>query len=166
MRVRLVLVLLLAALGAVALAGCGGAQEASPLPETVEGTVPTEEETTAETETAETETGETETTETETTETETAETETTETETTGGDDEGNPDAGTAVFKQNCGSCHTLEAAGTEGNIGPNLDESKPSYDKAVDRITNGKGGMPPFKGQLSEQQIKDVAAYIVESTKG
>jgi mono/diheme cytochrome c family protein len=30
----------------------------------------------------------------------------------------------------------------------------------VDRVTNGKGVMPSFKGQLSEKQIEDVAAYV------
>jgi mono/diheme cytochrome c family protein len=27
-------------------------------------------------------------------------------------------------------------------------------------VTNGGGGMPSFKGQLSEQQIRDVAAFV------
>jgi mono/diheme cytochrome c family protein len=27
-------------------------------------------------------------------------------------------------------------------------------------VTNGGGGMPPFSGQLSEQQIRDVAAFV------
>ena len=31
----------------------------------------------------------------------------------------------------------------------------------VDRVTNGKGAMPPFEGELTEQQIADVAAYVV-----
>ena len=50
-------------------------------------------------------------------------------------------------------------ARTEVSV-PNLDEAKPPYDLVVDRVTNGKGVMPPFKGQLSEQQIQDVAAYV------
>ena len=29
--------------------------------------------------------------------------------------------GAQVFKSNCGSCHTLSAAGTSGQVGPNLD---------------------------------------------
>ena len=36
----------------------------------------------------------------------------------------------------------------------------PPYDKVIDRATNGKGVMPPFKDSLSEQQIQDVAAYV------
>src|ERR1700760_4961556 len=30
--------------------------------------------------------------------------------------------GQALFETNCGPCHTLYAAGTDGNYGPNLDE--------------------------------------------
>jgi len=60
----------------------------------------------------------------------------------------------------CGGCHTLADAGTSGNVGPNLDEAKPSKALAVDRVTNGKGPMPPFKGQLSPAQIQAVATYV------
>jgi mono/diheme cytochrome c family protein len=80
---------------------------------------------------------------------------------------GNAAAGKAVFASaGCGGCHTLAAAGSSGAVGPNLDEAKPSFDLVVERVTNGKPPMPSFKGQLSEQQIKDVAAFVSESTKG
>ena len=36
----------------------------------------------------------------------------------------------------------------------------------VDRVTNGAGAMPAFGDQLDEQQIQDVAAYVVDSTQG
>ena len=36
----------------------------------------------------------------------------------------------------------------------------------IDRVTHGKGVMPSFAGQLSEKQIQDVAAYVVDSTQG
>jgi cbb3-type cytochrome c oxidase subunit III len=38
---------------------------------------------------------------------------------------GQPDtqAGAVLFKSTCGSCHTLQAAGTTGTIGPNLDDA-------------------------------------------
>jgi mono/diheme cytochrome c family protein len=51
-------------------------------------------------------------------------------------------------------------------VGPNLDDAKPSYELVVDRVTNGMGAMPAFAGQLSEQQIQDVAAYVVQATGG
>jgi mono/diheme cytochrome c family protein len=80
---------------------------------------------------------------------------------------GDPAAGRDVFiSTGCGSCHTLDDAGTTGTIGPNLDESAPSLALAADRIANGRGGMPPYKEQLTDQQIADVAAYIVDATGG
>ena len=85
----------------------------------------------------------------------------------GGDATGDPAAGEAVFASaGCGGCHTLEAAGSTGAVGPNLDDSKPAAALVVERVTNGSGVMPPFGDQLDEQQIQDVAAYVVASTQG
>jgi len=78
--------------------------------------------------------------------------------------EGDAAAGEAVFKTNCGGCHTLAAAGTSGNVGPNLDDSKPSTELVVTRVTLGKGNMPVLG--LEPQQIADVAAYVTQSTGG
>ena len=73
-------------------------------------------------------------------------------------------AGAKVFASaGCGSCHTLSAAKASGQVGPNLDEAKPGYDVVLAKVTNGGGGMPSFGGQLSEQQIRDVAAYVATS---
>lgn len=84
--------------------------------------------------------------------------------TTGGG-EGDAAAGAAVFSANCASCHTLAAAGSNGMVGPNLDEAMPSYDLVMERVTNGQGAMPAFgtSGMLTETQIKDVAAYVSEN---
>ena len=71
--------------------------------------------------------------------------------------------GKSIFTTNCGSCHTLADAGTTGTVGPNLDQSKPSKSLAVDRVTSGKGAMPPFKGTLSDAQIQAVADYVSSS---
>lgn len=80
---------------------------------------------------------------------------------------GDAAAGKAVFASaGCGGCHTLEAAGASGAVGPNLDEAKPDAKLVVERVTNGSGAMPAFKGQLSGQEIQDVAAYVVASTHG
>jgi mono/diheme cytochrome c family protein len=81
--------------------------------------------------------------------------------------EGDAEAGEAVFESaGCGSCHALEAAGSSGEVGPSLDEAKPDLDLVIDRVTNGAGVMPSFKGQLDEKQIQDVAAYVVASAQG
>ncbi|HEY8407271.1 MAG TPA: c-type cytochrome [Gaiellaceae bacterium] len=80
---------------------------------------------------------------------------------------GNPTAGAAIFqKSGCISCHTLAAAHSTGTVGPNLDQAKPDYRLATARVTLGKGVMPSFKGQLSDQQIADVASYVVKSSGG
>jgi quinol-cytochrome oxidoreductase complex cytochrome b subunit len=71
-----------------------------------------------------------------------------------------------VQAQPCGSCHTLKAMGWGGNIGPNLDSKKPDYTLAVDRLTNGRGAMPSFKGSLTPVQLKCVATVIATLTKG
>ena len=74
---------------------------------------------------------------------------------------GDAAAGKQVFESaGCTACHTLADAGSTGAVGPNLDEAKPPASLVVDRVTNGKGAMPSFKGQLTETQIQDVAAYV------
>jgi mono/diheme cytochrome c family protein len=72
--------------------------------------------------------------------------------------------GRAVFTSaGCGGCHTLRAAGAGGQIGPNLDRLRPAYATVLAKVEGGGGGMPSFRGQLSAQQIKDVAAYVATS---
>jgi mono/diheme cytochrome c family protein len=116
-------------------AGCGGGETVEAQPQTVEGKVPAQK------------------------------TETTRT-TPRSKQKGNATAGKEIFASaGCGGCHTLSDAGTSGTVGPNLDEAKPSYDLAVDRVTNGQGAMPSFKGRLSQKQIQDVATYV-SSTAG
>lgn len=69
--------------------------------------------------------------------------------------------GKSIFASaGCAGCHTLADAGSNGTVGPNLDDAKPSKELAIDRVTNGQGGMPSFKGQLSEKQIEAVAEYV------
>ena len=151
-RTAFLFVLVVAAIGGVALAGCGQEQDQTATPDTVVGDTTT------------TETTETETTETDETETETTETDETETETTATTPavEGDPAAGKQVFlgASACGGCHTLADAGTSGAVGPNLDDAQPSEELVLDRVTNGQGGMPSFSSTLNEQQIADVAAYV------
>ena len=88
--------------------------------------------------------------------------------TTGGGGGGSSTAeGKQIFASaGCGACHALKAANSSGNVGPNLDEAKPSMDKVVERVTNGKPPMPAFKGQLSDAQIQAVAQFVTSSTRG
>jgi mono/diheme cytochrome c family protein len=139
-RAPIALALLLALAVGLLAAGCGSGEQATPTPETVIGDVPTTEETTP------------------------------------GDLpalalEGNAEAGADVYASaGCGGCHTLSAAGSSGSVGPNLDDSKPSVELTVERVTKGQGGMPAFSkaegGSLEDQQIADVAAFVVESAGG
>jgi len=71
-----------------------------------------------------------------------------------------PTDGESIFKANCAACHTLADAGTTGNVGPNLDEVKPTHDKVVTQVTNGGGAMPAFKDSLDAAQINAVADYV------
>lgn len=69
--------------------------------------------------------------------------------------------GKAIFSSaGCAACHTLKDAGASGAVGPNLDEAKPSKELVTTRVTNGMGAMPPFKGQLKDDQIAAVADYV------
>jgi mono/diheme cytochrome c family protein len=79
---------------------------------------------------------------------------------------GDADAGKQVFSDNCTTCHGADGLG--GNGGPNLKTVADAGDlKAVTRqVTDGGGGMPAFKGQLDDQQIADVSAYVVQVIEG
>jgi mono/diheme cytochrome c family protein len=148
---RLALIAVFAAL----LAGCGGAEETSPRPETVEGST---------TQTETTETGQTETGQTE----------------TGDVVEGDPAAGEQVFASNgCGSCHTFEPAGASGTTGPDLDELQDLAEKANqplaefthESIVNPDSyveegfpqGVMPAYDQLSETELNDLVAFLTQT---
>ena len=136
-RLTLLALLALALAVPLGLAACGGGEETTATPETIEGPPPTAATTEEET-----------------------------TEEPGSTVEGDASAGESVYASaGCGGCHTLEAANSSGNVGPNLDDAKPAAGLVVDRVTNGRGAMPAFDGQLSEKQIADVTAYVVESTQ-
>ncbi len=84
----------------------------------------------------------------------------------GGGKGGTNASGAKVFDSaRCGGCHTLSAAKSNGQTGPNLDAAKPSYDAVVRQVSNGGGGMPAFSGRLSTGQIRDVASFVAASTK-
>ena len=71
-----------------------------------------------------------------------------------------PTDGKSIFASTCGGCHTLADAGTSGTVGPNLDQAHPPKALVIDRVTNGKGVMPSFKGSLDPAQIEAVAEYV------
>ena len=67
-------------------------------------------------------------------------------------------------KAQCGACHTLQAAGSEGQIGPSLDALKPQMTQIISAVTNGIGVMQAWEGILTYEEIEAVAYYIFNST--
>ncbi len=75
-------------------------------------------------------------------------------------------AGKEVFSEECSVCHG--ATGHGGNGGPDLRTMPLAKTQAgaEKQVTNGGGGMPAFKGTLSEEEISNVAAYVAEDIVG
>ena len=76
------------------------------------------------------------------------------------------DLGLEVYnnKAQCGTCHVLHAAGSEGQIGPNLDQLKPTMSRIIATVTNGIGVMQAWEGILTHEEIEAVAYYVFNST--
>ena len=64
----------------------------------------------------------------------------------------------------CASCHTLSDAGSEANIGPNLNEIRPDLNRVIIAVTNGIGVMPSFEDILTTDEINSVAHYVYTAT--
>ena len=73
--------------------------------------------------------------------------------------QGDPEQGRAVYANNCSGCHG--ALGTGGNGGPDISTGQ-NRGQVIAQVTNGGGGMPAFKSELTQQQIEDVAAFVTE----
>jgi mono/diheme cytochrome c family protein len=58
-------------------------------------------------------------------------------------------SGQTLFDINCGACHTLTAAGTDGNFGPDLDE-----------LLAGSG---PPSGENAEETIKGIEGRVLNA---
>ena len=67
-------------------------------------------------------------------------------------------------KAQCGACHTLQAAGSDGDIGPNLDQLKTQMPQIIIAVTNGIGMMQAWEGILTYEEIEAVAYYVFNST--
>ena len=77
------------------------------------------------------------------------------------------DLGLEVYnnKAQCGVCHVLQSAGSEGQIGPNLDLLKPTISRIISVVTNGIGVMQAWEGILTQEEIEAAAYYVFNSTK-
>ena len=76
------------------------------------------------------------------------------------------DQGKQIFlgQGNCAACHILKDAKSNGHIGPNLNEIKPSITRVIYVVKNGIGVMPAYDGILSSDEIKAVAKYVSEKS--
>jgi mono/diheme cytochrome c family protein len=84
--------------------------------------------------------------------------------------------GRDLFVQNCGSCHTLDAAGTVGNVGPNLGDIAINEQDVLAAIR--RGGGPHAKGQetgptgtmprnlVTGKDAQDVASFVAANASG
>ena len=72
-------------------------------------------------------------------------------------------AGAQIFvATGCGSCHTLAAAGTDGTVGPNLDEE--AAGRSAEEIRAAIGHHPDdFESQLSDQELETLASFVAEN---
>ena len=81
--------------------------------------------------------------------------------------------GLQLFQINCGACHTLAAAGTDGQVGPNLDELlaggpksasavKGNQARVLQAVQDGIAGRMP-KGILQAAQAKLVAQFVADN---
>ena len=77
--------------------------------------------------------------------------------------------GKDLFANNCGPCHTLAAAGSDGVVGPNLDQLlapggtanyEGSYGRALSAITCGFGNGRMPAGIIQGENAKEVAAFV------
>ena len=77
------------------------------------------------------------------------------------------DLGLEVYnnKAQCSVCHVLQSAGSEGQIGPNLDLLKPTISRIISVVTNCIGVMQAWEGILTHEEIEAVAYYVFNSTK-
>ena len=82
-------------------------------------------------------------------------------------DEAKMKKGLEIFNETagCAACHVLKAAGSVGNIGPNLDTVSMTIESVTDMVTHGLGVMPAFgEGEiLTKEEIEIVSYYVVNA---
>jgi mono/diheme cytochrome c family protein len=74
---------------------------------------------------------------------------------------GDKKAGASVFAAHCESCHGPQGAG--GGVGPSLrgESRRMNFEAVASWIEDPQPPMPKlYPDQLSDQQVRDVAAYV------
>ena len=84
-------------------------------------------------------------------------------------DEAKMKKGLEIFNETagCAACHVLKAAGSVGNIGPNLDTVSMTIESVTDMVTPGLGVMPAFgEGEILTKEEIDIVSYYVVNAAG
>jgi len=78
--------------------------------------------------------------------------------------------GDAADRNNGRQLYEIHCVGCHGETGYSIDPTVPSFasgdvlflmdSELLDRIRDGKDGMPSFRGMLSDNEIRDVIAYL------
>jgi mono/diheme cytochrome c family protein len=75
--------------------------------------------------------------------------------------------GKQIFTQSCGTCHTLGDAGTNGTVGPNLDQLSPDAARVQSAIENGGAGTGAMPANIvTGQEAEAVAEYVASAAGG
>ncbi|CAM3645950.1 c-type cytochrome [Polynucleobacter antarcticus] len=64
----------------------------------------------------------------------------------------------------CAICHTLEAAGAVGAVGPSMNDLQPDAARVMNAIKNGIGQMPAYPN-LTPDQIKILSEYVASASR-
>ena len=69
--------------------------------------------------------------------------------------------GATIYAANCARCHGADGSG--GNVGVKLAgsvvEEFPDVEDQIAVVTDGRGGMPSFGGDLTTEEIEQVVEY-------
>ena len=77
--------------------------------------------------------------------------------------------GAGTFSANCAACHA--GGGNVINPGATLSladlhkNGKDSLETVIYQVTNGKAPMPAFGGRLTDEQITEVAEYVLSQAE-
>ena len=59
----------------------------------------------------------------------------------------------------------LKSANSNGEIGPNLDQLRPTFEQVLAAVTRGIGVMPAYQGELTTEEIEAVSYYVSVSAE-
>lgn len=80
----------------------------------------------------------------------------------------NDEAGKLLFLKGaapaCAICHTLEAAGAAGAVGPSMNELQPDAARVLNALKNGIGQMPAY-ASLTPEQMKILSEYVAKASR-